>query len=106
MCSLSDSVELRAELARLEAVPVSASDSEECMVPCLQSVRGYIEQIRDIRISEAICRSLEDVTINICHYTLHTRSTLTLSPQCQDHGYKQRCPHLPTQHVHLLVLHG
>ena len=43
MCSLRDSVELRAELARLEAVPVSASDSEDCMVPCLQ-------QIRDIRI--------------------------------------------------------
>ena len=40
-------MELRAELARLEAVPVSASDSEDCMVPCLQSVGGHIEQIRD-----------------------------------------------------------
>ena len=51
-------MELRVELARLEAVPVSASDSEDCMVLCLQSVGGHIEQIRDIRISEAICRAL------------------------------------------------
>ena len=50
-------MELRAELARLEAVPVSASDSEDCMVLCLQSVGGHIEQIRML-ISEAICRAL------------------------------------------------
>ena len=63
-------MELRAELARLEAVPVSASDSEDCMVPCLQSVRGHIEQIRDADFrSNLQVIDWRRISINICHYT-------------------------------------
>ena len=65
-------MELRAELARLEAVPVSAEDSEDCMVPCLQSVRGHIEQIRDADFRsnlQVIDWSMYPLIFATTHYT-------------------------------------